>query len=96
VFHHSGPKRCITVYCHNLTKLFCFYAIVDRARFFSSQEGVEFMSTQNHIVPDLEDILENYPGWLDEAIDTPAVAQLTGVPACTLNTWRCRGGGPSW
>jgi len=54
------------------------------------------MSTQNHIVPDLEDILENYPGWLDEAIDTPAVAQLTGVPACTLNTWRCRGGGPSW
>ena len=36
------------------------------------------MSTQNHIVPDLEDILENYPGWLDEAIDTPAVAQLTG------------------
>jgi predicted DNA-binding transcriptional regulator AlpA len=54
------------------------------------------MSTQNHIVPDLEDILENYPGWLDEAIDTPAVAQLTGVPACTLNTWRCRGGGPSF
>lgn len=44
--------------------------------------------------PSLEDILESNPGWLDEAIDTPAVAEITGLSIRTLNTWRCRGGGP--
>ncbi|KJS27378.1 MAG: hypothetical protein VR75_03485 [Hyphomonadaceae bacterium BRH_c29] len=33
---------------------------------------------------------------MDEAIDTPSVSRLTGVPACTLATWRCRGGGPAF
>lgn len=44
--------------------------------------------------PEIEDILQDNPGWLDEAIDTPSVSRLTGVPVCTLATWRCRGGGP--
>ncbi|MBA3069892.1 MAG: helix-turn-helix domain-containing protein [Hyphomonas sp.] len=45
-------------------------------------------------MPSLGDILESNPGWLDEAIDTPAVAEITGLSIKTLNTWRCRGGGP--
>lgn len=46
------------------------------------------------LMPSLDDILESNPGWLDEAIDTPAVAEITGLSIKTLNTWRCRGGGP--
>lgn len=46
------------------------------------------------LMPSLDEILESNPGWLDEAIDTPAVAEITGVSIKTLNTWRCRGGGP--
>ncbi|WP_291062792.1 helix-turn-helix domain-containing protein [Hyphomonas sp.] len=46
------------------------------------------------LMPSLGDILESNPGWLDEAIDTPAVAEITGLSIKTLNTWRCRGGGP--
>lgn len=52
------------------------------------------MGQIEHGVPDLEDILEDNPGWLDEAIDTHAVSQMTGVSKYTLTTWRCRGGGP--
>lgn len=52
------------------------------------------MSELNHTLPDIEDILRENPAWLDEAIDTPSVSRLTGVPVCTLATWRCRGGGP--
>ena len=52
------------------------------------------MSKHEHNFPELKNILEDNPGWLDEAIDTPSVSQLTGVPICTLTTWRCRGGGP--
>ena len=52
------------------------------------------MPQQDQSFPNLDDILKDNPGWLDEAIDTPAVSQLTGVPTCTLTTWRCRGGGP--
>ncbi len=52
------------------------------------------MIKDNDELPDLDAILEDNPGWLDEAIDTPAVSKLTGVPVCTLTTWRCRGGGP--
>tara|TARA_R110000744_G_scaffold112451_2_gene210805 strand:- start:758 stop:1024 length:267 start_codon:yes stop_codon:yes gene_type:complete len=52
------------------------------------------MSRPDHNLPEIEDILQDNPGWLDEAIDTPSVSRLTGVPACTLATWRCRGGGP--
>ena len=52
------------------------------------------MTQQDQSFPNLEDILQDNPGWLDEAIDTPSVSQMTGVPTCTLTTWRCRGGGP--
>ena len=52
------------------------------------------MTQQDQNFPNLEDILQDNPGWLDEAIDTPTVSQMTGVPTCTLTTWRCRGGGP--
>lgn len=52
------------------------------------------MTQQDQSFPKLNEILEDNPGWLDEAIDTPAVSRLTGVPTCTLTTWRCRGGGP--
>jgi len=52
------------------------------------------MTKNDPTFPELEEILERNPGWLDEAIDTPAVSRLTGVPICTLTTWRCRGGGP--
>ena len=41
------------------------------------------MSKPDHTLPELEDILQDNPGWLDEAIDT-------------LATWRCRGGGPTF
>ncbi|KCZ57424.1 helix-turn-helix transcriptional regulator [Hyphomonas chukchiensis] len=54
------------------------------------------MSRPEQTLPEIEDILQDNPGWLDEAIDTPSVARLTGVPACTLATWRCRGGGPPY
>lgn len=46
------------------------------------------MTKQDQSFPNLDEILEDNPGWLDEAIDTPAVSQLTGVPTCTLTTWR--------
>lgn len=52
------------------------------------------MTKHDHNFPALEDILQDNPGWLDEAIDTEAVSRLTGIPVCTLTTWRCRGGGP--
>jgi hypothetical protein len=52
------------------------------------------MSISDHPFPEIEDILQHNPAWLDEAIDTPSVSRLTGVPVCTLATWRCRGGGP--
>ena len=44
------------------------------------------MSRPDHNLPEIEDILQDNPGWLDEAIDTPSVSRLTGVPACTLAT----------
>ena len=52
------------------------------------------MTKPDHTFPNLDKILEDNPGWLDEAIDTPTVSRLTGIPVCTLTTWRCRGGGP--
>ena len=54
------------------------------------------MTKHDQTFPELDEILEDNPGWLDEAIDTPAVSQLTGIPICTLTTWRCRGGGPRY
>ena len=54
------------------------------------------MTRHSHDFPAIEDILQDNPGWLDEAIDTPSVSQITGIPVCTLTTWRCRGGGPAF
>ena len=45
-------------------------------------------------LPTLEELLHDNPGWLDEAVDTPGASQITGTPVPTLETLRCRGGGP--
>lgn len=47
-------------------------------------------------LPSLKDILKINPGWLDEAVDTAEASRILGLPACTLNTWRSRGGGPPY
>lgn len=52
------------------------------------------MSDTPEVLPNLEEILQSNPGWLDEAINSRDAAKLTGVPVCTLATWRSRGGGP--
>lgn len=45
-------------------------------------------------LPDLERILHDNPGWLDEAVTTLDAAQITGRPIASLETLRVRGGGP--
>ena len=45
-------------------------------------------------LPQLSEILRSNPGWLDEAVDTREVSRITGTPTATLDTLRCRGGGP--
>jgi len=45
-------------------------------------------------LPQLGEILGNSPGWLDEAIDTAEASRIVGFSPSTLDTWRCRGGGP--
>ena len=45
-------------------------------------------------LPALSEILSKNPGWLEEAVSTRAASRITGVPICTLETWRSRGGGP--
>jgi len=52
------------------------------------------MSETYEALPALDEILQSNPGWLDEAINAADAAKLTGVPVCTLATWRSRGGGP--
>jgi len=37
-------------------------------------------------------IIEPYPGWLDELVTTSEAAKITGVPKTTLVTMRSRGG----
>lgn len=54
------------------------------------------MTEDEGFFPKLDTILAKNPGWLDEAVDTRSVSRMTGVPVCTLNTWRCRGGGPNF
>lgn len=44
----------------------------------------------------IEQVLEKNPTWLDEAVATGEASRITGVPACTLATWRSRGGGPQF
>ena len=41
------------------------------------------------------EVLKANPGYLDEGLDTKAASKFLGnVPEATLNTLRCRGGGP--
>ena len=46
------------------------------------------------VLPALADVLQDNPGWLDEAVDTKEASRITGEPAPTLETKRVRGGGP--
>lgn len=54
------------------------------------------MSTDELLVllPGLKAILDKYPGWLDEAVNTAEASRITGTPVETLTTMRSRGGGP--
>ncbi len=45
-------------------------------------------------LPSLADILQDNPGWLDEAVPTAEASRITGSPVATLETMRVRGGGP--
>ncbi len=45
-------------------------------------------------LPSLADILQDNPGWLDEAVGTPEASRITNTPKATLETMRVRGGGP--
>jgi len=47
--------------------------------------------------PSLEEFLKSSsPGWLDEAVDTAEASRIVGCAIATLNTWRSRGGGPTF
>ena len=37
---------------------------------------------------------QDNPAWRYEAVPTEEGNRITGVPTCTLPTWRSRGGGP--
>lgn len=45
-------------------------------------------------LPTLNEILQANPLYLDEAVDTPEASRITDHPVPTLETLRCRGGGP--
>ncbi len=45
-------------------------------------------------LPAFADILQDNPGWLDEAVPTAEAGRITGEPVPTLETKRVRGGGP--
>jgi hypothetical protein len=52
------------------------------------------MLDRSLLLPALDDLLRDNPTWLDEAVTTAEASRILGVPACTLATWRSRGGGP--
>lgn len=52
------------------------------------------MNSSTDLLTGFDRFLEDNPAWLDEAVATEEASQITGVPACTLATWRSRGGGP--
>ena len=47
-----------------------------------------------NLVPTLDDLTEQHPGWLDAAVDDREAALITGLSKAALATRRCRGGGP--
>ena len=52
------------------------------------------MTNGSDLFPGFDRFLQDNPAWLDEAVPTEEASRITGVPACTLATWRSRGGGP--
>lgn len=52
------------------------------------------MSNTLPSLPTLDELTRANPGWFDEAVNAETAGKLTGVPPCTLATWRSRGGGP--
>tara|TARA_R110002072_G_scaffold136257_3_gene278535 strand:+ start:405 stop:668 length:264 start_codon:yes stop_codon:yes gene_type:complete len=46
--------------------------------------------------PDLKNMLEANPAWLDEAITTQEASMLLKIPVNTLTTWRSRHKGPGF
>ena len=47
-------------------------------------------------LPELDEILKNNPGYLDEAIDTAEASLIAGPAKASLETMRVRGGGPEY
>ena len=45
-------------------------------------------------LPSLIEILQDNPGWLDEAVNEAEASRITNTPKATLQTKRVRGGGP--
>ncbi len=45
-------------------------------------------------LPSFANILQDNPGWLDEAVPTAEASRITNEPVATLETKRVRGGGP--
>ena len=45
-------------------------------------------------LPTLEEILRDYPGWLDEPVETPEASRITKFAQSSLESMRVRGGGP--
>jgi len=48
------------------------------------------------LLPGLDQILKNDPLYLEKYVDTAEASEITGIPVPTLETWRVRGGGPSY
>lgn len=54
------------------------------------------MAHASNDLPALQEILKDNPAWLDEAVTTADASRITGIPVCTLHTWRSRGNGPTF
>ena len=48
------------------------------------------------VCPNLQDMIEANPAWLDEAITTQEASKLLRIPVTTLTTWRSRHKGPGF
>ena len=49
------------------------------------------MTNGSDLFPGFDRFLQDNPAWLDEAVPTEEASRITGVPACTLATWRSSG-----
>jgi hypothetical protein len=48
------------------------------------------------MLPDLQQILRENPGWFDEAVAGKEASRITGLSVASLETLRVRGGGPAY